>query len=83
MDAKSIERVVRGAVSTVLTRIVNDSRSGLTSTNGADDSPGDNSESSEDYQRRPAATQVQVSKKKRFVYIHTSYNIATYIATYF
>ena len=62
MDAKSIERVVRGAVSDVLTRIVNERQtSGVANTNG------DTSESSEleDNQRQPPATQVS---KKRCAY---------------
>lgn len=61
MDAKSIERAVRGAVSTVLTRIVNErERNAPTSTHG------DTSESSEleDNQRQPAPV-TQVSRKKR------------------
>ena len=60
MDAKSIERVVRGAVSTVLTRIVERRQ---TSGNG---DRGDNSESEvEDHQ---PAIQNQKQLKRRYSY---------------
>ena len=65
MDAKSIERVVRGAVSTVLTRIVEDSRQTRpTRENGNQDSS-----DSETEDHLAIRNSRQVNKKKRYTAI--------------
>ena len=68
MDAKSIERVVRGAVSTVLTRIVERRQ-----TSGNRDR--DNSESEVEDHQPAIQNSTKAAKKKRCSYIasYTSY----------